>query len=86
MGEISWYVTIEAQSWQSVRDKMRIRQWGTIMYRLADIDFSNVLVISSREPMSDEVDRQDETLDANLSSWSALSPAKELEKAVFGAA
>ena len=86
MGEISWYVTIEAQSWQSVRDKMRIRQWGTIMYRLADIDFSNVLVISSREPMSDEVDRQDETLDANLSSWSALSPAKELEEAVFGAA
>ena len=86
MAEISWYVTIEAQSWQSVRDKMRIRQWGTIMYRLADIDFSNVLVISSREPMSDEVDRQDETLDANLSSWSALSPAKELEKAVFGAA
>jgi hypothetical protein len=86
LGEISWYVTIEAQSWQSVRDKMRIRQWGTIMYRLADIDFSNVLVISSREPMSDEVDRQDETLDANLSSWSALSPAKELEKAVFGAA
>ena len=79
-------MTIEAQSWQSVRDKMRIRQWGTIMYRLADIDFSNVLVISSREPMSDEVDGQDETLDANLSSWSALSPAKELEKAVFGAA
>ena len=86
MAEISWYVTIEAQSWQSVRDKMRIRQWGTIMYRLADIDFSNVLVISSREPMCDEVDRQDETLDANLSSWSAPSPAKELEKAVFGAA
>ena len=86
MGEISWYVTIEAQSWQSVRDKMRIRQWGTIMYRLADIDFSNVLVISSREPMSDEVDSQDETLDANLSSCSAASPAKELEKAVFGAA
>ena len=56
------------------------------MYRLADIDFSNVLVISSREPMCDEVDRQDETLDANLSSWSAASPAKELEKAVFGAA
>ena len=54
------------------------------MYGLADIDFSNVLVISSREPMSDEVDRQDETLDA--SSGSVLSPAKELEKAVFGAA
>ena len=38
------------------------------MYGLADIDFSNVLVISSREPMSDEVDSQDETLDANLRS------------------
>ena len=38
------------------------------MYRLADIDFSNVLVISSREPISDEVDRQDETLDENLGS------------------
>ena len=56
------------------------------MYGLADIDFSNVLVISSREPMSDEVDRQDETLDANLRSGSVLSPARELEKAVFGAA
>jgi hypothetical protein len=56
------------------------------MYRLADIDFSNVLVISSREPMSDEVDRQDETLDTNLVSKSAFSPARELEKAVFGAA
>ncbi len=56
------------------------------MYGLADIDFSNVLVISSREPMSDEVDRQDETLDANLRSDFVLSPAKELEKAVFGAA
>jgi hypothetical protein len=65
---------------------MWIRQWGTIMYGLADIDFSNVLVISSREPISDEVDRQDETLDANLRSESVLSPARELEKAVFGAA
>jgi hypothetical protein len=51
------------------------------MYGLADIDFSNVLVISSREPMSDEVDGQDETLDE-----SAISTARELEKAVFGAA
>ena len=67
-------------------DKMRICQWGTIMYGLADIDFSNVLVISSREPMSDEVDSQDETLDANLRTGSAISLARELEKAVFGAA
>ena len=38
------------------------------MYGLADIDFSNVLVISSREPMSDEVDGQDKSLDANMRS------------------
>ena len=56
------------------------------MYGLADIDFSNVLVISSREPMPDEVDRQDETLDANLRTGSVFSPPRELEKAVFGAA
>ena len=56
------------------------------MYGLADIDFSNVLVISSREPMSDEVDGQDETLDANMRSEFAFSPTRELEKAVFGAA
>ena len=56
------------------------------MYELADIDFSNVLVISSREPMSDETDRQDATLDANLRSESVLSPAREIEMAVFGAA
>ena len=56
------------------------------MYGLADIDFSNVLVISSREPMSDEVDSEDESLDANLRNRSAPSLARELEKAVFGAA
>ena len=65
-------------------DKMRIRQWGTIMYRLADIDFSNLLDISLREPLSDEIDRQE--LHANLRSESAFSPGKELEQAVFGAA
>ena len=47
--------------------------------------FLNVLVISSREPMSDDVDRQDETLDANLGAI-FFSRARELEKAVFGAA
>jgi hypothetical protein len=78
------YVTIRPQPWQSVLDKMGIRQWGTIMYRLADIDFSNVLDISLREPLSDEIDRQE--LDANLRSESAFSPTGELEKAVFGAA
>jgi len=39
---------------------------GTIMYRLADIDFSNVLDISLREPVSDEIDRQE--LHPNLRS------------------
>ena len=34
------------------------------MYRLADIDFSNVLDISRKEPLSDEIDRQE--LDENL--------------------
>ena len=57
---------------------------GTIMYRLADIDFSNVLDISLREPMSDEIDCQE--LEANLRSESAFSPGKELDQAVFGAA
>ena len=64
-------------------DKMRIRQWGTIMYRLADIDFSNVLDISLREPLSDEIDRQE--LHPNLRSEFAFSPG-EREQAVFGAA
>ena len=36
------------------------------MYRLADIDFSNVLDISLREPLSDEIDRQE--LHPNLRS------------------
>jgi hypothetical protein len=50
------------------------------MYRLADIDFSNVLDISRGEPLSDEIDRQE--LDTNLRSESG----RELEQAVFGAA
>ena len=54
------------------------------MYRLADIDFSNSLDISLREPLSDEIDGQE--LHANLRSESAFSPSKELEQAVFAAA
>ena len=54
------------------------------MYRLAGIDFSNVLDISLREPMSDEIDCQE--LEAILRSKSAFSPGRELEQAVFGAA
>ena len=52
------------------------------MYPLADIDFSNLLDISLREPLSDEIDRQE--LEAG--SESAFSPGRELEQAVFGAA
>ena len=44
------------------------------MYRLADIDFSNLLDISFREPLSDEIDRQEP--EANLRSKSAFSPAE----------
>ena len=53
------------------------------MYQLADIDFSNVLDISRKEPLSDEIDRQ---VDENLRSEPVFSPGKELEQAVFGAA
>ena len=44
------------------------------MYRLADIDFSNVLDISRREPLSDEIDRQE--LDENLRSSLLSRPAE----------
>ena len=57
---------------------------GTKQYRLADIDFSNLLDISLREPLSDEIDGQEP--EANLRSESAFSPGRELEQAVFGAA
>jgi hypothetical protein len=56
------------------------------MYALADIiDFSNLLDISLNEPLPDEIDRQDQTLDAKLRTESASSAARDLEKAVFGA-
>ena len=56
------------------------------MYALANIDFSDRVGFVVSELTPDETDRQDETLDANLRSESAFSPARELEKAVFGAA
>jgi hypothetical protein len=57
------------------------------MYALAHIvDFSNLLDISLSEPLPDEIDGQDQTLDAKLRTESASSPARDLEKAVFGAA
>ena len=53
------------------------------MYALTHIvDFSNLLDISLSEPLPDEIDGQDQTLDAKLRTESASSP---LEKAVFGA-
>ena len=51
------------------------------MYALTHIvDFSNLLDSSLSEPLADEIDGQDQTLDASPSS-----PARNLEKAVFGA-
>jgi hypothetical protein len=58
---------------------------GAIMYALANIDFSNRLGFIVSELTPDEIDRQDQTLDA--SQGAALSlPARGLEVAVFGAA
>ena len=56
------------------------------MYALAHIfDFSNLLDISLSEPLPDEIDGQDQTLDAKLRTEFASSPDRDLEKAVFGA-
>jgi hypothetical protein len=49
------------------------------------VDFSNLLDICLSEPLADEIDGQDQTLDAKLRIESASSPARDLEKAVFGA-
>ena len=55
------------------------------MYALANIDFSDRLGFVVSELTPDEIDRQDQTLDA--SQGAALSlPARGLEVAVFGAA
>ncbi len=62
---------------------------GAIMYTLTNIDFSTSSVVS--ELPSDEIDHQDQTLDAKqgaaLSDASAASPTREqemtLEMAVF---
>ena len=52
------------------------------MYALTHVvDFSNLLDIRLSEPLADEIDRQDET-----PSEPGFSPARELQKAVFGAA
>ena len=55
------------------------------MHALAHVfDFSNLLDIS--QPLPDEIDGQDQTLDAKLRTEFASSPDRDLEKAVFGAA
>jgi hypothetical protein len=58
------------------------------MYTLANIDFSNRFVVSDLPP--DEIDRQDPTPDAKQGALrdlaTASSPARDLERAVFGAA
>jgi hypothetical protein len=64
------------------------------MYTLTNIDFSNWSGVIFGELPSDEIDRQDQTLDAKqgaalIDIVSASSPAREqettLELAVFGA-
>jgi hypothetical protein len=55
------------------------------MYRLEHIDFSNVMDISLSEPLPDEIDREDQMLEAKLRTEFASSPARDLEKAVFEA-
>ena len=74
------YVTIRSQPWQSVLDKMPVRQWRDYHVPTSRHRF---LKFSGREPLSDETDRQE--LDTNLRSESP-SPGRELEQAVFRAA
>ena len=54
------------------------------MYALTHIvDFSNLLDSSVSQPLADEIDGQDQM--PELRTKSASSPARHLEKAVFGA-
>ena len=55
------------------------------MYRLEHIDFSNAMYISLSEPLPDEIDRENRMLEAKLRTEFASSPARDLEKPVFGA-
>jgi hypothetical protein len=79
------YVTIRTQPWQTVSDKIADSPMGDIMYRLEHIDFSNVMDISVSQPLLDELDREDQMLEAKLRTKFASSPARHLEKAIFGA-
>jgi hypothetical protein len=57
------------------------------MYRLADVDFSNLLGVVVSELAPEEMDRQDHTLGAKRSDPATASSAdRGLEMAVFGAA
>jgi hypothetical protein len=58
---------------------------GAIMYALANIDFSDRLGFVVSELTPDEIDRQDQTLDASQEAALSLL-ARGLEVAVFGAA
>ena len=54
------------------------------MYALTHIvDFSNLLDSSLSQPLAYEIDGQDQMLE--LRTEFAFSPARDLEKAVFGA-
>ena len=63
---------------------------GAIMYILADIDFSNRLGVLVSEPQPDDMDLQDQMLNAEQGGTlrdlaMASSPSRNLEMAVFGA-
>jgi hypothetical protein len=58
---------------------------GAILYALANIDFSDRLGFIVSELTPDEIDRQDQTLDASQGAALSLR-ARGLEVAVFGAA
>ena len=52
---------------------------------MGHLTLSAALDISLSEPLPDEIDGRDQMLDAKLRTESASSPARDLEKAVFGA-
>ena len=60
------------------------------MHGLANIDFSSPLGVVVSELLPEEIDRQDQTLNANPGAAlcdleTVSSPARDLETAVFGA-
>jgi hypothetical protein len=70
--------------------KVQFHQMGAIMYGLANIDFSSPLGVVVSELLPEEIDRQDQPLNANPgAALSDLEPAsaldRALEMAVFGA-